>query len=99
MKQRRAPSTCPVCGEDVPPNAKSCPECGACERSGWGAGAGVDGLDLPDDPDEFDYDKFVAEEFGGAPSRRAIPAFWWWIALLLLVAFASMIIRTVIAGG
>ena len=39
---------CPVCGEEVPRKAKSCPECGACEKSGWGADTHLDGLDLPD---------------------------------------------------
>jgi hypothetical protein len=52
---------CPVCGEDVPAKAKSCPHCGACEKSGWGD-TSADGLDLPED--DFDYEKFTGEEFG-----------------------------------
>ncbi len=43
--------------------AKACPICGACEKSGWNEAArGTDGLDLPGE--DFDYDKFTAEEFG-----------------------------------
>jgi hypothetical protein len=44
------PTECPVCGEDVPRNAKACPGCGADERSGWNeAATRYDGLDLPDE--------------------------------------------------
>ena len=52
------PFECPVCGEDVPANAKACPECGACEKSGWSEDLASSGLDLPDE--DFDYEKFVA---------------------------------------
>lgn len=46
----KSPAVCPVCGEDVPPRAKACPECGADERSGWKEDAHLyDGLDLPDE--------------------------------------------------
>lgn len=45
-----APEICPVCGGEVPPGARACPECGADERSGWNEeDARYDGLDLPDD--------------------------------------------------
>ena len=46
----QTPAVCPVCGEDVPPRALACPECGADHRSGWKIGAYEnDALDLPDD--------------------------------------------------
>jgi|MDTC01.1.fsa_nt_gb hypothetical protein len=46
----RTPKVCPACDEDVPPNAKACPTCGADERSGWNKDALMyDGLDLPDE--------------------------------------------------
>jgi hypothetical protein len=46
----KPPAMCPVCGEEVSPNAKACRECGADERSGWKEDAHVyDGLDLPDE--------------------------------------------------
>jgi hypothetical protein len=39
--------TCPICGEDVPRRAKSCPGCGACEKSGWSENRYLDGVHLP----------------------------------------------------
>ena len=83
------PFTCPVCHEEVPANAKACPECGACDQSGWRENAGHDALDLPDE--EFNYDEFVAEEFGSAPSKTRISNHWWWVAVVLLAAFLWMI--------
>jgi len=59
----RPPGDCPVCGEFVPRNAMSCAGCGASRDSGWNEEASVSGLDLPDD-EAFDYDDFVAREFG-----------------------------------
>ncbi len=87
MKSRafQPPEICPVCGEDVPRNARACPECGADEETGWKEDA-VDtgGLDLPDD--EFDYDQFVADEFGGKPKRSGKEWLWWVAAVLVLAA-------------
>ncbi len=77
---------CPVCGEEVPNGAKSCPECGACDKSGWSGEAESSGLGLPDD--DFNYQKFIEGEFGGTPKKS--PMQWvWWIAALL--AFLSML--------
>jgi hypothetical protein len=78
---------CPVCGAAVGADAKACPECGACERSGWSGEAVRDGLDLPDR--EFDHDAFVQEEFGSskAPRPAGISPIWWITALIVLVAF------------
>ncbi len=84
----RAPFTCPVCGEEVPLNAKACPECGACEKSGW-SGA-PDGLDLPGEDDDFNYDKFLEEEFGQGPRRTGVPLLTWIIAIVVLFAFLAM---------
>jgi hypothetical protein len=61
------PGPCPVCGADVTSGATACPECGSCHGSGWSEAAGLTALNLPDD--EFDYDKFVNEEFGTDHSR------------------------------
>ena len=44
--------SCPVCHADVSRHAKSCPQCGACEKSGWSEDQYLDGLGLPDDPDD-----------------------------------------------
>lgn len=87
MKRRPPPEVCPVCGEDVPRSALACPECGADERSGWRADADeINGLGLDDDG--FDYDDFVAREFGGgSPRPRGIRPIWWITAIILLAAF------------
>ncbi|MEN9841699.1 MAG: hypothetical protein RL376_1499 [Verrucomicrobiota bacterium] len=46
---RTAPPECPVCGADLPPHARVCPECGADKNTGWDEDTTrYDGLDLPD---------------------------------------------------
>jgi hypothetical protein len=78
---RTAPDACPVCGAAVPRAARSCPECGADERTGWNeADTRHDGLDLPD----------YAFEDASAPRPRpgsaARPNFLWnLVGLALLV--------------
>ena len=39
---------CPICGTDLPMNAKVCTECGSDENTGWSEDIMYDGLDLPD---------------------------------------------------
>jgi hypothetical protein len=86
------PETCPNCGADVPPNAKACPECGSDEQTGWSDEAATSGLDLPDE--NFNYDEFVENEFGGKkPIPHGIRPFWWVIALLILGAIVYFLIR------
>ena len=83
----RPPEVCPVCGENVPPRALACPECGADHNSGWKADADYSGeLGLPDE--EFDYDEFVKEEFGGGSDRGRLKPIWWITAIVLLVGGA-----------
>jgi len=74
---------CPVCGAEVPAGSKSCPECGACEKSGWSGNTDEDGLGLPDD--EFDYEKFLGEEFGHGAPKKGMKRVWPIVALVLLV--------------
>jgi hypothetical protein len=82
------PSVCPVCGTDVPRDAKACPECGADERSGWDEEATrYDGLDLPDSAFEKaprHYRKAKSSYRGG----------WWMvvgIVLLIALVFALVL--------
>jgi hypothetical protein len=89
MKARHPPSICPVCSADLPPNAKACPECGACDKSGWSEDASGDGVGLPDE--DFDYDKFLAEEFGGGAKKNGRERFWWIAAVFVLIAFVWLI--------
>ncbi len=79
------PEFCDHCGADIPPNAAACPECGADEHSGW-ADHDHQGLDLPDE--DFDYDEFIACEFGKG-KKEVVPKglhWFWWIVGLGLVA-------------
>src|SRR5216117_1294094 len=87
------PEICPSCGAEVPPRAKACPECGADEETGWSEHAHSQRLGLPDD--EFDYDRFVKEEFGSERSihPRGISWWWWFVALLLLALILGWLLR------
>jgi len=73
------PETCPICGEEVPPRALACPECGADENSGWRE----DG----EDEESFDYDEFVEREFKAGRPRRSLHPLWIVTAIILLAAF------------
>jgi len=89
------PEVCPNCGALVPPKARACPECGSDEQTGWSEQAQAQRLGLPDD--EFDYDEFVKEEFGGKGESRIKPRgfhwFWWVVAVGLLALFAWALFR------
>jgi len=77
-----------VCGEDVPPAALACPECGADHNSGWQENAEVyDAVDLPED--DFNYQEFVKQEFG-ASHKPAIKRIWWITALFLIAALIAI---------
>lgn len=82
---KRTPEVCPVCGEDVPPRALACPECGADHNSGWREDY-LDGVDLPDE--EFNYDDFVKKEFG-EKTKSTINPVWWITAVVLLIALVA----------
>ncbi len=89
MGKFKPPGQCPVCGEWVYRGQAACGECGACAKSGWRDDAShSDGLDLPDD--NFDYDDFIAREFGGKSEHRIgegrLGRLWWWAALAVLAA-------------
>ncbi len=89
------PEICPECGAEVPPNARACPECGADERTGWAERAQAQRLGLPDD--EFDYDEFVKEEFGGPAQPKLRPCgiswIWWLVAVVLVIILFGWYIR------
>jgi hypothetical protein len=90
------PEICPNCGAEVPPRALCCPECGADEKSGWSDRAQTQRLGLPDE--EFDYDRYVREEFGepdrpSAVRPRGIGRLWWVVAAVLVLLFLSRYFR------
>ncbi|MEI7912792.1 MAG: hypothetical protein WCK77_24460 [Verrucomicrobiota bacterium] len=81
---------CPFCDREVRVG-RPCPGCAKKQRqpapapqTSWRQDAGADGLDLPDG--DFDYDEFVAREFGRAPHRRLGVAWYWWLLGVLLLA-------------
>ena len=92
MKNRPPPEVCPVCGEDVPRNAKACPECGSCYESGWNEQESVyDGVDIPDhgyeDNEKFDYERWRAREEGRERVRGEVNPVWKWTIIITLIAF------------
>ena len=85
---------CPFCGSDVQVG-KSCPGCAKTakkpRRRLWQQDKSKGGLDLPDD--DFDYEKFVANEFGKAPHRElGVKWYWWLLGVALLVAMLTGLI-------
>lgn len=89
---------CPNCGAKVPANAKSCPECGSDERTGWNTEAtAVDGLDLPagyEGKDDFDYDEYVRKEFGwdrDRGSKPPIPARQLLVPIIVVLLIAAFV--------
>ena len=87
-----SPEVCPNCGAEVPRNAKSCPECGSDEKTGWSETAYAGSLGLPDE--EFDHDEFVKEEFGGGqPKPRGISWLWWAVAVILAGLLLVLFLR------
>jgi len=88
-KERTRPTTpevCPVCGEDVPRDARACPECGADHNSGWKEDANIGGgIDLPEQ--DFNYDDFVKQEFEFQAKPAGLKTIWWIVGIGLIVAF------------
>ena len=86
------PEVCPNCGADVPPSAKACPECGACEETGWSEEAAASHLGIPDE--NFDYEDFTKREFGSEkPMPRGVTWFWWIVGLVLLIVLVLLFLR------
>lgn len=81
---------CPYCGSDVRVG-EPCPGCSKkakrtkTARRSWEQKKTHDGLDLPDD--DFDYEEFVAREFGKKPYRAlGLKWYWWALGVAVLVA-------------
>jgi predicted nucleic acid-binding Zn ribbon protein len=82
---------CPVCGADVPRRAKACPQCGACEKSGWSEDRYLDGLDLPDEG--TGYRKFAALECGRRPKQTPKQRLWLIVAIIVIIAMVWLSLR------
>jgi hypothetical protein len=79
---------CPFCGCEVRVG-KPCPGCAKkVKKSGkkpWEQDESKDGLDLPDG--DFNYEDFIAREFGKASHRvLGLKWYWWVLAVALLLA-------------
>lgn len=79
---------CPFCDRE----ARVGEPCAGCAAKGrrppkprsWEQAPGADGLDLPDG--DFDYDDFIAREFGGKPHRRIGVKWYWWLLGVIVLA-------------
>ncbi len=81
---------CPSCGRQARVG-RPCPGCEKPlqkKKHSWESHPTSEGLDLPSD--DFDYDDFVAREFGKAPHRKlGVKWYWWLLALIVLAAMAA----------
>lgn len=83
---------CPFCecevrvGEPCSGCTKKAKRTAAKKRS-WEQDNSADGLDLPDE--DFDYEEYIAREFGKAPHRTLGLKWYWW--LLAIIVLAGMI--------
>jgi hypothetical protein len=75
---------CPGCAKkNVKPRPKKKP---------WEQSKSADGLNLSDD--DFDYEDFIAREFGNATHRKTgLKWYWWALALAILVGMIVGLIR------
>ncbi|MCB9230874.1 MAG: zinc ribbon domain-containing protein [Bacteroidia bacterium] len=81
---------CPNCGTEVNVRARSCPECGADDETGWRDLSHSNAMD----DDEFNYDSFIKDEFGKPGIKpKGMPWWIWILAILLIVALGLMFVR------
>jgi hypothetical protein len=88
---------CPFCDREVRVG-QPCAGCAAKRKpaapkkaKSWEQDKTQDGLDLPDE--DFDYDEFIAREFGGKPHRKIGVKWYWWllgVALIALMLVAAL---------
>lgn len=78
---------CPNCHTEVPMDAKSCPECGADDETGWKEGAAHTGV-LGEVEDDFDYEDFIQRDMGNKPAKKNGTA--------LFVAFGAVLLAVVL---
>ena len=92
---------CPTCGSEVQVGSP-CPGCApkpkrrrkkvaAGRRKAWEQEASSDGLDIPEEP--FDYEEFVQREFGTkSRPHRSVKWYWWATAAGLAVLLAWAVV-------
>ena len=86
---------CPDCGAEVRVGSRGCSRCASDratktwdDRKPWEQDEAYDGVDLPDD-EEFDYQDFLDQEFGGGHKKTKREWLWWTTALVLLIAMVA----------
>jgi hypothetical protein len=82
----RTPFVCPVCGQVLDATDRACPQCGACEKSGWNQSGDWEEWDEPEALED-------SARPGRAPSRGATGNFWWWVSLAVLLSFLWLILK------
>jgi hypothetical protein len=82
------PEECANCGATIPRNARSCPECGADERTGWRETSIYDDLDLP----ESAWDDQDESKLAPTPRVNGVPWYWWCVGAVLLVLLVTGLI-------
>lgn len=84
-REVRVGKPCPGCAEKLKPRKKTA-------KNSREQDAAADGLDLPGE--HFDYDDFVAREFGHAPHRKlGVKWYWWVLGVTALAAMIAGIVR------
>lgn len=78
---------CPSCGAEVQVGSRGCSRCTKNAPKSWAEEPHLDGVSLPDDPDDFDYNDFVDREFGRPSSIKPPHLAWkWWLTAIILLA-------------
>jgi hypothetical protein len=87
---RSPPDECANCGARLPRSARSCPECGADERTGWRENDDTryDGLDLPASAFEDDAAS-AASRKRRRPAVNGLAWYWWLAGILVLVLLVA----------
>ena len=84
-REARVGQPCPGCAARKSKKRERAKAGSPARRKSWEQDPSHDGLDLPDD--DFDYDEFVAREFGGAPHQRiGVKWYWWLLGVITLSA-------------
>lgn len=84
---------CQNCHAEVSIKARSCPECGADDETGWKEGAMHSGIGLRED-DDFDYEDFIKRDMGNKGPKKQEKALWIVVAaVLLLIVLAARWMR------
>lgn len=79
----RSTVPCPHCGGEIAAKAKFCRHCGSSDTDGW-----RDDQEYDTDVDDFDYDRYVEENYPGTVTNTQTRPLWRLVAVILLALFA-----------